>query len=107
MTGQSVQGFSGIVLLGGNQFLALTDNGFGSKINSQDALLMVHRVTAYWSLGTVTRQHTTFLSDPDRKVPFFIQNENTTARYLTGSDFDPESIQVVGNEWWIGDEFGP
>ncbi|MBC7683156.1 MAG: esterase-like activity of phytase family protein, partial [Ferruginibacter sp.] len=42
-----------------------------------------------------------------RKVPFFIENENTTSRYLTGSDFDPESIQVVGGEWWIGDEFGP
>jgi len=40
-------------------------------------------------------------------VPFFIQNENTTQRYLTGSDFDVESIQVVGNEWWIGEEFGP
>ena len=105
--GQSVQGFSGIVSLGGNQFLTLTDNGFGNKLNSQDALLMVHHLTADWPKGTVTRQQTTFLSDPDRKVPFFIQNENTTARYLTGSDFDPESIQIVGNEWWIGDEFGP
>ena len=105
--GQSVQGFSSIVALASDQFLALTDNGFGNKINSQDALLMVHHLTANWLKGSVTRQHTIFLSDPDRKVPFFIQNENTTARYLTGSDFDPESIQVVGNEWWIGDEFGP
>ncbi|WP_394791537.1 esterase-like activity of phytase family protein [Rhodoferax sp.] len=105
--GQSVQGFSGIVSLGQNQFLTLTDNGFGSKINSQDALLMVHHVSADWASGKVTRQHTTFLRDPDHKVPFFIENENTASRYLTGSDFDPESIQVVGDEWWIGDEFGP
>ncbi|SDP85228.1 Uncharacterized conserved protein [Rhodoferax sp. OV413] len=105
--GQSVQGFSGIVSLGKDQFLTLTDNGFGSKINSQDALLMVHHVKANWASGKVTRQRTTFLRDPDRKVPFFIENENTTSRYLTGSDFDPESIQVVGDEWWIGDEFGP
>lgn len=70
MTGQSVQGFSGIVSLGNNQFLTLTDNGFGNKLNSQDALLMVRRVTADWSQDTVTRQQTTFLSDPDRKVPF-------------------------------------
>lgn len=107
MHGQSVQGFSGIVSLGKDQFLTLTDNGFGSKINSQDALLMVHHVKADWASGKVTHQHTTFLHDPDRKVPFFIENENTTSRYLTGSDFDPESIQVVGGEWWIGDEFGP
>ena len=107
MQGQSVQGFSGIVSLGKDQFLTLTDNGFGNKINSQDALLMVHHVKADWAQGTVTRDNTVFLHDPDRKVPFFIQNENTTARYLTGSDFDPESIQVVGREWWIGDEFGP
>ena len=105
--GQSVQGFSGIVSLGKDQFLALTDNGFGSKINSQDALLMVHHVQADWASGTVTRTRTTFLHDPDRKVPFHIGNENTATRYLTGSDFDPESIQVVGGEWWIGDEFGP
>lgn len=105
--GQSVQGFSGIVSLGQGAFLALTDNGFGSKINSQDALLMVHHVKADWASGKVTRQKTTFLHDPDRKVPFAIQNEATRERFLTGVDFDPESIQVVGKEWWIGDEFGP
>ena len=105
--GQSVQGFSGIVSLGKDEFLVLTDNGFGSKLNSQDALLMVHHVKANWNKGEVTRLKTTFLQDPDRKVPFAIQNEATETRFLTGIDFDPESIQVVGDEWWIGDEFGP
>ncbi len=105
--GQSVQGFSGIQALGNDEFLTLTDNGFGNKLNSQDALLMVHHVKADWASGVVTRLHTTFLHDPDRKIPFFIVNENSAARYLTGSDFDPESIQVVAGEWWIGDEFGP
>ncbi|WP_138516500.1 esterase-like activity of phytase family protein [Rhodoferax bucti] len=105
--GQSVQGFSGIVSLGKNEFLALTDNGFGSKLNSQDALLMVHHVKADWTKGDVARLKTTFLRDPDRKVPFAIQNEATAERFLTGVDFDPESIQIVGDEWWIGDEFGP
>jgi hypothetical protein len=51
--GQSVQGFSGIVSLGNAEFLALTDNGFGSKLNSQDALLMVHNVKADWAKGEV------------------------------------------------------
>lgn len=105
--GQAVQGFSGIVSLGNNEFLALTDNGFGNKINSQDALLMIHRVRADWASGKVERLATTFLHDPDRKVPFAIQNEASEKRYLTGVDFDIESIQLVNGEWWIGDEFGP
>ena len=107
MKGQSVQGFSGIVSAGNGQFLVLTDNGFGNKVNSQDALLMVHQMSVNWSKGQVVRRGTIFLSDPHKRVPFHIQNENTQRRYLTGIDFDPESIQVVGNEWWIGDEFGP
>lgn len=107
MKGQSVQGFSGIVSVGKGEFLVLTDNGFGNKINSQDALLMVHQMSVNWSKGQVVRRGTIFLSDPHKRVPFHIQNENTQRRYLTGVDFDPESIQVVGNEWWIGDEFGP
>jgi len=107
MKGQSVQGFSGVVSLGKGQFLALTDNGFGNKVNSQDALLMVHRLSVDWGKGHVVRRGTIFLSDPNKRVPFHIQNENTSRRYLTGIDFDPESLQVVGNEWWIGDEYGP
>ena len=107
ITGQSVQGFSGIVSLGQNRFLLLTDNGFGNKINSHDALLMVHTAKADWASGKVELERTTFLHDPDRSLPFVIANENTKDRYLTGADFDPESIQVVGDEWWIGDEFGP
>lgn len=105
--GQSVQGFSAIVSLGGDRFLAMTDNGFGSKINSQDALLMVHRLKVDWATGRVQREHTTFLRDPQRRIPFAIQNEATRERYLTGADLDIESLQQVGDEWWIGDEFGP
>lgn len=105
--GQAVQGFSAIVSLGRDEFLALSDNGFGNKLNSPDALLMVHRLKADWETGKVTRLSTVFLRDPDRKLPFQILNENSTERYLTGSDFDPESLQRMGNEWWIGDEFGP
>jgi hypothetical protein len=50
---------------------------------------------------------THFLRDPDRKVPFVIVGEATNERYLTGADFDPESIQPIGDAIWIGDEFGP
>src|SRR5262245_20509742 len=105
--GQPVQGLSGIKNLKDGTFLTLTDNGFGSKANSPDAMLMFHIVRPDWKSGAVERLSTTFLHDPDRKVPFRIVNENTPRRYLTGSDFDIESIQPIGDALWFGDEFGP
>jgi hypothetical protein len=105
--GQPVQGFSGIRSLGNNEFLTLTDNGFGAKANSPDAMLFFHRLKADFAGGGIGRLSTTFLHDPDRKVPFRIANEGTATRYLTGADFDIESIQPVGGKLWFGDEFGP
>ena len=57
--------------------------------------------------GKVDIVSTTFLSDPERKIPFRIASEATEKRYLTGADFDLESIQPIGNEIWLGEEFGP
>src|SRR5258708_33432181 len=105
--GRRVQGLWGIKDLKDGTFLTLTDNGFGSKANSPDAMLMFHVVKPDWKAGTVEHVSTTFLSDPDRKVPFRIVNENTPKRYLTGADFDIESIQPIGDSLWFGDEFGP
>jgi hypothetical protein len=105
--GQPVQGFSGIKSAGDGTYWVLTDNGFGSKANSPDALLMFHKVRPDWASGKIERLATVFLHDPDRKVPFFIANEATPKRYLTGADFDIESIQLVGGDIWFGDEFGP
>ncbi len=107
LKGQPVQGLSGIKNLKDGSFLTLTDNGFGSKANSPDAMLMFHVLKPDWKSGAVERVSTTFLHDPDRKVPFRIVNENTPKRYLTGSDFDIESIQPIGDTLWFGDEFGP
>ncbi len=105
--GQPVQGFSGIVSEGDGNFLVLTDNGFGSKANSPDAMLMAHRLKMDFKAGTIERVKTIFLNDPDRKVPYPITMEGTATRYLTGSDFDLESIQRVGDSLWFGEEFGP
>jgi hypothetical protein len=105
--GQPVQGLSGIKNMKDGTFLTLSDNGFGNKANSPDAMLMFHVVKPDWKSGAVERVSTGFLHDPDRKVPFRIVNENTPKRYLTGSDFDIESIQPVGDALWFGDEFGP
>ncbi|PZQ50382.1 MAG: hypothetical protein DI556_07450 [Rhodovulum sulfidophilum] len=107
--GQAFQGLSGLAhnRAPDGSFYLLTDNGFGAKANSGDALLMFHRVAPDWAAAAIDRRETVFLRDPDRVVPFRIANEATEARYLTGADFDPESIQVIGDTVWIGDEFGP
>eukprot|EP00877_Chromochloris_zofingiensis_P000865 jgi/Chrzof1/1077/Cz01g39100.t1 len=111
--GQPVQGFSGIRTIRGKDgkptgdFLVVTDNGFGGSGNSPDAALMFHIIRPNFAQKTVRVLRTVFLSDPNKKVPFVIVNEGTGRRLLTGSDFDPESIQPIGDSVWIGEEFGP
>lgn len=107
--GQPVQGLSGFAMnrAADGSIYTLTDNGFGAKVNSPDAMLSFHRFKPDFETGTVARLETVFLRDPDRKVPFRIAYEGTESRYLTGADFDPESIQYLDGELWIGDEFGP
>jgi hypothetical protein len=107
--GQPLQGLSGFAmnLAEDGSIYVLTDNGFGAKANSPDALLMFHRMSPDFAAGTVAVKETVFLRDPDMKVPFRIAYEGTDSRYLTGADFDPESIQLLNGELWIGEEFGP
>lgn len=105
--GQPVQGLSGIKSMKDGTFWVLTDNGFGAKRDSGDAMLMFHQIKPDWRAGSVAHVKTIFLHDPDRKVPFMIVTEGTKERYLTGADFDIESIQLVGDSVWFGDEFGP
>ncbi len=105
--GQPVQGFSGIRHLGGGRYLLLTDNGFGSRANSADAILMFHTARPDWESGRLLLDETIFLSDPDRVIPYPITTEHSDTRYLTGADLDIEGIQPVGDGFWIGDEFGP
>lgn len=107
LVGQPLQGFSGIKPVGDGSYWVLTDNGFGSRRNSPDALLYFSRIGPDWRTGEVTVHEHVFLSDPNRVVPFRIENEHTRERYLTGADFDPESLQPVADGFWIGEEFGP
>jgi hypothetical protein len=85
----------------------LTDNGMGSRYNSADSMLYLNRHKIDWATGKIDRQETIFLHDPDKKVPFRIVHEDTAKRYLTGADFDTEGFQIIGDTFWIGDEFGP
>jgi len=124
---QPVQGFS--ALIGGDDgaFLALADNGFGTKENSPDFLLRVYElrpdfVTRAGGSGTIVARSLFVLRDPDRQVPFPIVAD--LARYpasdipvdasiregrlLTGADFDVESFRRVSDgTFYFGDEFGP
>ena len=98
---------------GGGEYLAMTDNGFGSKGNSTDFLLRVYRIrpdfeTASGGSGKISVETFIQLRDPDRLVPFEITNEEAEDRFLTGADFDIESVrQDSRGNLWFGDEFGP
>jgi hypothetical protein len=105
--GQAMQGFSGIKAMEDGTFWSLSDNGFGAKMNSSDSMLMLHHLSFDWKNGKVTALETVFLSDPDKKAPFPIVMEGAEKRYLTGADFDVESIQPVADGFWVGEEFGP
>jgi len=107
MPGQPVQGHSGIKTMPDGSFWVLTDNGFGSKANSPDAMLFLSHYRIDWASGGIARLATIFLHDPDKKVPFRIVHEGTDKRYLTGADFDLEGFQIIGDTLWIGEEFGP
>jgi glycerophosphoryl diester phosphodiesterase len=111
--GQPVQGFSGVQFADQNSYWFLSDNGFGMKLNSQDYLLRLYRVDPKFrgeenKDGSVNILNFIQFSDPDRKVPFAIKNEDTSDRLLTGFDFDVESFVIAGDRtFWVGEEFGP
>jgi hypothetical protein len=133
---QPVQGFSA-VLKGPKRgtYYVMSDNGFGAKANSADALLRVYAVEPDFHSGLVhavdfrrghrlpgfTADSYITLHDPDRKLGFPIVADSATypgstlntapeivqRRLLTGGDLDIESIRQARDELWFGDEFGP
>ena len=105
--GQPVQGHSGIVNMQDGTFWILTDNGLGNKLNSSDSALFFRHYKIDFDEDQWEALETVFLKDPNKVIPFRITHEDTKERYLTGSDFDPESIQVIGDNFWIWEEFGP
>ena len=113
---QPVQGFSGIQAAPNgkpNTYWLMSDNGFGTKFNSIDYLLRFHEIvlkpkTTSSEMGSVGVEKFVSLSDPDHRVPFFIINEFTQDRLLTGADFDVESfVFAADGTIWVGEEFGP
>ena len=111
---QPVQGFSGVQIADQNSFWFMPDNGYGAKANSSDFLLRLYRIDPSFrgfeanGDGSVKVLNNIQLSDPNKKVPFQIVNQNTSDRLLTGADFDIESFDFGSDGTiWIGDEFGP
>ena len=124
--GQPVQGFSAVHALADGTALVMSDNGFGSKTNSQDFLLRVQHLDPQPEPagdGGVDVLGGFHLTDPDGLVPWPIWRdggcgaaESLPAGYtcpdpdraLTGWDFDIESMQVAPDgTLWFGDELGP
>lgn len=124
---QPVQGISALVEEGNGRYLALLDNGFGSKANSADFVLSIYRIrpefrTVDGGAGVIHIESRIVLRDPDKRLPFprvidaAYYPDSTLAvpagmrqrAWLTGADLDPESLQrLEGGHYWIGDEFGP
>lgn len=106
--GQPIPGFSGALHEGGNRYLAMPDNGFGTKGNSRDFLLRVYKIEPNWWTKKIEVKGFLSLRDPDKKIPFEIVNQNTKERLLTGGDFDVEAIaRDRKGDLWFGEEFGP
>lgn len=96
--GQPAQGYSAILAQPDGSFLALTDNGFGSRENSSDFLLRVYCIDADF--------RTAEGGSGEIRINGFMNLRND--RPFTGSDFDPESMQrAPDGTFWIGEEFGP
>ncbi|MCC8246386.1 esterase-like activity of phytase family protein [Saccharothrix luteola] len=102
---QPVQGFSGVLRNADGTFDVLSDNGYGTKANSADFTLRVHRIGPDFGTGAVDVLGGITLTDPNGHVPFPLTRPD---RVLTGADFDVESIVRAGDgTYWMGDEFGP
>jgi hypothetical protein len=126
---QPVQGFSSVLRTSDGDFLAMIDNGFGSKANSADSILRVYRIaptfkTKQGGTGSIVVKSFVSLHDPDSRINFAIVADGQfypgspanipvdpaikRQRLLTGADLDIESMrQAPDGTLWFGDEFGP
>ena len=111
---QPVEGFSSVIAgRRGGEYLAMPDNGFGTKLNSQDFLIRAYYITPDFETknkgsGSVDVGDYIQFADPNALIGFPIVREATNERWLTGGDIDPESVQRGRHgDLWVGDEFGP
>lgn len=119
---QPVQGFSA-VLPGAHEgtYMVMSDNGFGNKPNSNDALLRVYTVRPDFKEGTVapanrfsgdaleafTSDSYITLSDPWRKVPFVIVADGDVypSTPVGGGAAIPVDASIKANRLLTGSDF--
>ncbi|MGW6448189.1 esterase-like activity of phytase family protein [Lentzea sp. NPDC055074] len=102
---QPIQGFSGLVRNSDGTFDAISDNGYGTKANSADFLLRIHRIAPDFAKNTVDVLGGVTLTDPNGHIPFPLTRPD---RVITGADIDVESVtRGADGTYWMGDEFGP
>ena len=131
---QPVQGVSALLPETSGRFLAMSDNGFGTKENSPDYVLVVYRFvpslkTSAGGEATIGFEIAMTLRDREDKIGFPIVAEQETYhadpevpaeeaipvdeaikenRLITGADLDIESFRRMSDgTFWFGDEFGP
>lgn len=102
---QPIQGFSGLVRNSDGTFDAISDNGYGTRANSADFLLRIHRIAPNFRTNSVDVVGGITLTDPAGHIPFPITRPD---RVITGADIDVESVtRGADGTYWMGDEFGP
>ena len=136
--GQPIPGFSGMIPAPTpGSFIALPDNGYGAQGNSADFVIGFYEVTprfkttgdgttsrgaveihgfthfsdpsglldaSYITDGPVYKRDLYYSTGPQIAVDLAIRN----GRWLTGADFDVESIaRMDDGTFWVGEEFGP
>ena len=108
---QPVQGFSALLEVSDDSYLALSDNGFGNRNNSSDYILSIYQVepdfrTTEGGDGVIHVKRIVQLSDPEHFIPY--TTARSIDRLLTGADLDPESFQKAPDgSFWIGEELNP
>ncbi|HEX7301308.1 esterase-like activity of phytase family protein [Lentzea sp.] len=102
---QPVQGFSGVLRNSDGTYDVLSDNGYGTKANSADFNLRIHRVAPDFRTGRVDVLGGITLTDPNAHITAPLTRAD---RVLTGADLDVESFtRGADGTYWVGDEFGP
>ncbi|MFD9699699.1 esterase-like activity of phytase family protein [Lentzea sp. NPDC059081] len=102
---QPVQGFSGVLRNSDGTYDVLSDNGYGTKANSADFNLRIHRIAPDFKTGQVDVLGGITLTDPNGRIKTPLARAD---RVLTGADLDVESFtRGADGTYWIGDEFGP
>lgn len=136
--GQPIPGFSGMIpATTPGHFIGLPDNGYGAQGNSADFTIGFYDVTPLFktrgngttSRGPVAVNGFTHFSDPDSLLdasyitdgpvyarslyystgtPIPVDPSIQSGHWLTGADFDVESIARMNDgTFWVGEEFGP